>query len=751
MTNNPNGRGDARIKKLIPSGVRRGPALAWGFSFLLCLAALLANQSASNRLAGNLSEFQVGRVAERDVIAERTITYIDERATGLRIDAQERLVPAVFHYSHRVSEDVRSRWGDFSALIAGLSAEENGEQSRETFMLMIQSEFPGYFSDSALDFLYRSSQRHTVLASGAEVLNAVLEQGIFSLQMSALQRLNPDVLELIRHLPGRIEQERIPFRDTVTRGAASGAITALIIAGNYTPANQAAQFAQFAPGLLEPFLRENVFFSPEDTAVRVAQARAATEPVMRTIEQGQRVITRGFLITEDELAEFNALRMAMPGHAFSSMFAKTLFLLLLFTIVIYFCGTRIIGRSLRDSEVYLVSGLSVLYIAGAVLLQNVPIENFPVSVVAPTALVIMLPSILIHPRLALLLAMALPLGAFLTGSFDSSAYVFAVVSGVVAAYSLQRAEKRMELVKAGLVIAVANLLAMTAVLLWQNAQAAVYPQAFFWAAFNGLASGMLVLGALPPLENALNASTSFRLIELSDLNVPILRRLFTTAPGTYSHSIMVANLAEAACIDIGANSLLTRVGAYYHDLGKMENPEYFVENQTNHNRHDDIAPRLSATVIRSHVKLGIEKARQLNLPREVIEIIGEHHGNSVIKWFYTKALKQEGKDPKNAPVNAEDFSYPGTPPRSRESAVVMLADVTEAAVRTLDKPTAPKIEKYIQELFDDKIQHGQLTRCELTFLELEKIKNSFVRVLVAYYHSRIEYPKSEAAGEAAKQ
>ncbi|MCL2373745.1 MAG: HDIG domain-containing protein, partial [Treponema sp.] len=354
-------------------------------------------------------------------------------------------------------------------------------------------------------------------------------------------------------------------------------------------------------------------------------------------------------------------------------------------------------------------------------------------------------------RLALVLAMTLPLAAFFIGSFDAASYAFALVSGVVAAYSLQGAEKRMDLVKAGILIAIANIIAMAAVLLWQRSAGAAYPQALFWAAFNGMASGMLVLGVLPPLENALNAPTSFRLIELSDLNAPILRRLFTTAPGTYGHSVLVATLAESACLDIGANPLLARVGSYYHDLGKMENPDYFVENQTAHNRHDEMAPRLSATVIRSHVKLGVEKARQLKLPREVIDIIDEHHGNSVISWFYDKACRQEGKNPKNAPVNTEDFCYPGRPPRSRESAVVMLADVTEAAVRTLEKPTAVKIEKFIQGLITRKVEQDQLVQSELTFRDLLSIKNAFVRVLVAYYHSRIEYPKDASAAEGAEE
>jgi putative nucleotidyltransferase with HDIG domain len=295
----------------------------------------------------------------------------------------------------------------------------------------------------------------------------------------------------------------------------------------------------------------------------------------------------------------------------------------------------------------------------------------------------------------------------------------------------------MDIIKAGLAIAAANCVAVVVILLMRAANLSEYPAMLFWAIVNGIVSGMLVLGVLPLLEYALNAATPFRLIELSDLNAPILRKLFTSAPGTYSHSIMVATLAEQACQDMGANALLARVGAYYHDIGKMDNPDYFVENQTNHNRHDDIAPRLSTTVLRSHLKLGIEKAKSLGLPADVINIISEHHGNSLIMWFYKKAAEQEDQ------VNSDDFTYPGNPPRSRESAVVMLADVTEAAVRTLRKPTVAKMEKFIQQLFDGKVEHGQLAQSELTFQDLEIIKKAFVKVLAGYYHSRIEYPKDE--------
>jgi len=413
---------------------------------------------------------------------------------------------------------------------------------------------------------------------------------------------------------------------------------------------------------------------------------------------------------------------------------------LIYIIFILLCGNVIVGRKLNKNELYLIASIIGSYIIGSVLMNNFSriFINFPVSLVFPTALFIMIIAVFLGKRPAMIMALALPLGAYFAGAFDKYSYIIALVSGTAASTVLYKAQNRMSVIKAGLIIAAANCIAVIAVLLIKpQSNLSDYPAMLFWAALNGIFSGMLTLGFLPPLEHALNAITPFRLMELSDLNTPILRKLFTAAPGTYSHSLIVANLAEQACQDIGANALLARVGAYYHDIGKMENPGYFVENQTDHNRHDEIAPRLSATIIRSHVKLGIEKAHSLGLPKDVIDIIREHHGNSIISWFYNKAVEQEEI------VNTEDFTYPGNPPRSKESAVVMLADIAEAAVRTLSKPTAGKIEKFIQQLFEAKVEQGQLSQSDLSFRDLEIIKMAFVKILAGYYHSRIEYPKQK--------
>ena len=227
-------------------------------------------------------------------------------------------------------------------------------------------------------------------------------------------------------------------------------------------------------------------------------------------------------------------------------------------------------------------------------------------------------------------------------------------------------------------------------------------------------------------------------MDLSDSNNTLMRKLLLTASGTYQHSQMVAQLSESACREIGANFLLARVAAFYHDIGKIDQSEYFTENDMDgQHKLEEMKPNLAATLIRSHVRKGIEKARQLRFPQQVVDIIEEHHGNSVISYFYEKAKKE---DPE---VNISDYMYPGNPPVSKESGVVMLADTVEAACKSLDNPTEERLEKFIETLISSKLGHGQLDNCALTFGDLKKIKEVFLKILAAYYHGRIKYPNQK--------
>ncbi|MDR3276096.1 MAG: HDIG domain-containing protein [Treponema sp.] len=716
-----------------PQKLRRGPAIASALSLTLSMVCILADMGRSSFGASDLREFEAGKVAEQDVTADFSVSYVDEEATARRHEELARQVPAVFTYSVEREDAMRAEWEKFKALSAPFFAETSGDQA--AYINAVEDAFPVLLSRESLESLYADPNRLHVLENGTDILEYLLESGIFALPLTGLEAYNPDLAELRHNSGQRTGREQINYKRIITLDNAD------VAAGQFAQSSgYPSPWARLFP-LLRPFLTENVFFSQEMSEEQTAEILSKAEPMMKYIERGSTIIRRGFIITEGDMEALQALSNSSPGADPRIFFGQIMVSLMLFGLYHFLLGKRTLGRSLKPAEIYLLCALIPFYLFLAVITRGAGIGELPQAVLLPTALVVILPAILISPRVAIIVGLSLPLAAFLSGSFNVSSYIFALVSGMTAAWVLRGAKRRMDLVMAGVMLGIANGIAMAAILLLQRGPIAAWPAALFWSAFNGLASGMLVLGILPPLENAMNAVTTFRLIELSDLNSPILKRLFNAAPGTYSHALMVANLAEAACQEIGADPLLARVGAYYHDIGKMDNPGYFVENQTSHNKHDDINPRLSVTVIRSHVKLGVEKARQLSLPGEVVDIIAEHHGNSVISWFYDAALK---KDPS---INEEDFSYPGNPPRSRESAVVMLADVTEAAVRTLKKPSASRLEKYIQELIMGKVEHGQLTESELTFRDLETIKQAFVRVLAGHYHSRIEYPRSSPATE----
>ncbi|MDR1574884.1 MAG: HDIG domain-containing protein [Treponema sp.] len=719
------------------------PGLVSLCSFLISVLVVLGNMGGGAGM-GDIRDFETGKVADRDVIAGYPVSYIDEEATRIRMENQDRLVPAVFRHSREAEMEARDSWNAFCDFADKLA--ENSAAA--PFRLAIQAKYPAFFSNETIAAYVAAPERAAFRGFGLEALDAVLTRGVFSLDSAEIKNYSSDAVELLNPSGSGTGWEQMPYSSIVTADTVREALEQTV-----KNADMPVSFRTIGADLLRPFIKENVFFSLADSHRRIAEARERVAPVIKYIKKGMKIIRKGFVITADEMQGLQALQALYLSNSEKdprNVIGLVLLISLVYVLFIFLRGRLVLGRELNDSESYLLSALACLYLTGAVLIKNISpggIEGFPAAIVFPTALLVMIPAVFMGARLALVIALAFPLGAYLSGSFDTASYIFALISGVAASTVLKDAEKRMDLIKAGLIIAAANCLAVIVILLMRGASPADYPVMLFWAALNGIISGMLVLGVLPPLENVLNAVTPFRLMELSDLNAPILRKLFTTAPGTYSHSIMVANLAEQACQDIGADPLLARVGAYYHDIGKMENPGYFVENQTDHNKHDDIAPRLSATVIRSHVKLGVEKARSLGLPKDVISIIAEHHGNSLISWFYNKAVQKEDQ------VNAEDFSYPGTPPRSRESAVVMLADVTEAAVRTLSKPTAAKMEKFIQRLFSAKVEHGQLAESELTFRDLETIKNAFVRVLAGYYHSRIEYPdqKKERNGKESRE
>ncbi|MDR0450883.1 MAG: phosphohydrolase, partial [Treponema sp.] len=458
----------AALKALLqPFHFRPVPGLVSSLTFVLICLSSLGNMK--GRGGGDFRNFEIGQVADRDVLAEDNVSYVDEDATELRISAQERLVPAVFRFSPAVQGSVIAAWKDFAGFTGALFSEG---VSAEAFKLRIQAEYPAMFPNHTLDTYYADPERESYSEQGAGILEDILERGVFSLPHEGLEQYNPDVAELLTENNSHNEWERISYQNILTRENLSAAVEA----GAVNFSGRSA-FNRVAADLLYPFIRENVFFSPADTLQQVAEARAQVEPVVKQIEKGKRVIKKGFVITDENMRELRALNLNNTGRDPRDVISVILLLFLVFIMLAYLSGEPMLGRKLSDQEIYLLSALAALYFTGIALLKNAAVgaEYLPLSVVLPGALLVMLPAILVAPRLALVFAIALPLGAFIAGFFDSWAFLFALVSGAVASRSLERAQKRMDLVKAGLLIAGVNSVAMFAILLARHAGPGAYP------------------------------------------------------------------------------------------------------------------------------------------------------------------------------------------------------------------------------------------------------------------------------------
>jgi putative nucleotidyltransferase with HDIG domain len=353
------------------------------------------------------------------------------------------------------------------------------------------------------------------------------------------------------------------------------------------------------------------------------------------------------------------------------------------------------------------------------------------------------------------IAVAIPLAMVMAVSFavifgNSLPYfLYFLISGTMAAYWIQNCRERKVFITAGAKLGLLNIVLVTAIdfyLADLSGSKLLYDWAFGF--MGGIGAGIVAAGIVPLVEIAFGYTTDISLLELANLDRPILRRLMIEAPGTYHHSVIVGSLVEAAASEIGANHLLTKVCGYYHDIGKINKPLYFIENQTNgKNKHDKLAPSMSGLILIAHVKEGVEIAKEHKLGQDIVDTIRQHHGTSFIKYFYDKAKQLKGEDQ----VNVDDFRYPGPKPQTREAGLVMLADVVEAASRTLDNPTPSRIQGLVQNLINDIFSDGQLDECELTLKDLHKIARSFNKILYGIHHHRIEYSEKRAsAGENSK-
>ncbi len=494
--------------------------------------------------------------------------------------------------------------------------------------------------------------------------------------------------------------------------------------------------------LFTPLVLPNMIYNEAATEASREAARQAVEPVR--ILKNSLIVQEGERVTERHLAQLEALGLIGSPSRIDGYFGLFLLLIIVFFVVLYYI--YLFNREIYENT-NLLSLLGLIVVITLVL--GLAARYFSTYLI-PVAMGAILITVLFESRLAVLfnIVLALFLGFVVEGELGF--FVIALLGGLVAIYSVSQLKRRSDLVRAGIYVAAINLAAIIAIFLLNRGFQFEYEYlrefsiAMLAGMGNGLFSAVMAIGLLPFLESAFGLTTSITLLELADPGRPLLRKLLVEAPGTYHHSILVGNLAEAAAEAIGADPLLCRVAAFYHDIGKIRRPYFFVENQfSGNNPHHKISPNLSSLIIRSHVKDGLDLAREARLPLAIQDIIGQHHGRSLISFFYQQAMESKENRERNIVPEEDEFRYEGPLPQSKEAAVIMLADAVEAAVRSLSQPAAGRIEGIIRRVIKDKLNDGQLDAAALTLKDLDRIGDTFSHILSGLFHQRIEYPEKE--------
>jgi cyclic-di-AMP phosphodiesterase PgpH len=487
------------------------------------------------------------------------------------------------------------------------------------------------------------------------------------------------------------------------------------------------------------FVQPNVTYDQAQTEYLRVLAQGGVQTIVGYVQKDELIVDANQKVDRAALLKLRSLRnleLARQGRSdFLYPPVARMLLMLLFVAAFATYLRMELPTVYRDNAmlaIFTLLTMAVLALA-QVLVGSFGLSEFTV----PLATAPLVVASLIEKRPALVFTLLLAVATTAIVELRAPFVPVAVMGGVTAVYSVARLRHRWEFGRAFFTIALANLAAILAWDLARATTAQVVARDAMWGGLNAFVAVSLAFLLLPAIEHTFGVTSDITLLELSDLNRTLLRRLQLEAPGTYHHSMVVGNLAEAAAEAIGANSLLARVSAYYHDIGKLGKPEYYAENEPvfSRSRHEELAPSLSVLVVKSHITEGLELARKHRLPRAVQNAIPEHHGTMVMAFFYHKALE------KDALASRADFAYPGPKPRSKETAILMLADGVEGASRALGESTPSRIRGLVSRIIQERVQDGQLDECGLTLSELARIREAFIPVLTAIFHVRAPYPE----------
>lgn len=513
--------------------------------------------------------------------------------------------------------------------------------------------------------------------------------------------------------------------------------------------------------LLNLLIKPNFSLNRDETEKRKTSAIEDVNPVFFQVKEGEMILREGERVNANHTLKLDTLTGKKEGKANYLNALGIFFLTALLIYSFYSVASKNLRKlSLSPKDQLFLSVIFLFTLLGfsfALPVAKALVNAFPVI---PTSAYqyfftasagVILVRVVMNYELSIVFSIVISLMAAIIMNNSLYYAIYSLVGCIAGAQAVRYCKYRVTLIKAGFYVGMINTLMVLILMIMSGniSDLDILGFSLLFAFFGGVISGVVVTGLTPIIESTFGYTTNFKLLELASLDHPLLKDLITQSPGTYHHSWIIGNLVETAAEGINANSLLARVSALYHDIGKMKKPQYFFENQKgNKNPHDKLAPSLSALILIGHVKDGIELAKEYNLGKAITDIIPQHHGTRLIRFFYQKAKDQE--DPEVHSVNEKDFRYPGPKPQTKEAGLVMLADAVEAASRTIQDPTPARIQTVVKKIIGEIFLDGQLDECELTLKDLNEIANSFNRILNGIFHSRIDYPdadKDEKSGE----
>ncbi|MCE5284676.1 MAG: HDIG domain-containing protein [Pelosinus sp.] len=493
--------------------------------------------------------------------------------------------------------------------------------------------------------------------------------------------------------------------------------------------------ATIVGGITQPLLRANFVLNVRETENRKKAALASLDPVQETVKKGQVLVSKGDHVTAEQIKMMEELGLYKGQANEKRILGITVFVLLVMLVTLGYLYR--FARPVYDNDLQLVLIGSILFMSLWIGKCAHSLNSLNYDFVAPIAAGALLTAILIEARLGILISIILALFISIITEHDIRAVCCVLIGSMIGIYSLSKKDHGHSLTRTGIWIAAINFLVIASTGLIEQIDGMEILKEGGLGILSGIISAVITTGLLPYLENAFNITTAIKLLDLAKPNHPLLQRLLLDAPGTYHHSVLVGNLAETAAERIGADPVVVRVGAYYHDIGKIKRPYFFVENQEGmENPHDKIAPSLSTLIITSHIKDGLELSRDYKIPKIIMDIIAQHHGTTLVSYFYKRATENEHSEC----IVEADFRYEGPAPQTKEAALIMLADSCEAAVRSISKPNVNRIEATVRKIIREKLNEGQFDNCNLTLKDLDVIGDVFIRVLSSMFHTRIEYP-----------